>query len=50
LLGGNKLIARLRAEVFDVVDEEGVGEGMLRKEYDLSAAGCETFYYFSADT
>lgn len=50
LLGGDELVARLCAQVFDVVDEEGVGEGVLREKDDLRTAGGEAFCYFGADS
>lgn len=49
LLGGYELVAGLGAQVFDVVDEKGVGEGVLREEDELSAAGGKAFGYFGAD-
>jgi hypothetical protein len=49
LLGGNELVARLCAEVLDVVDEEGVGEGVLGEEYYLGASRGKTFCYLSTD-
>lgn len=50
MLGGYKLVSGLRAQVFDVVDKEGVGEGMLGEEDELGAAGGEAFGYFSTNT
>ena len=48
MFGGDELVARLSAQVFDVVDEEGVGERLLDEEDDLCTARCKTSYYFSA--
>ena len=50
LLGGDELVAGLRAEVFDVVYEEGVGKGVLGKQDELCASRGKTFGYFGADT
>lgn len=38
MLGGDELVARLFSQVFDVVDEEGVGQGLLDQKNDLSSA------------
>lgn len=35
MFGGDELVTRLRAQVFDIVDEEGVGEGLLNQKDDL---------------
>jgi hypothetical protein len=50
MFGGDELVARLRSQVFDIVDEEGVGERLLDEEDDLGATCCEPFYDFSAYT
>lgn len=41
LLGGDELVVRITPYVFDVVDDEGIAEGVLGKEEDLGAARCE---------
>lgn len=41
LFGVDQFIFCRVAEIFDVVIEEGVGRGMVCKEDDLGAAGCE---------
>ena len=38
MLGGNELIACLRAQVFDVINKEGVGEGLLDQKDNLCTA------------
>jgi hypothetical protein len=50
MFGGDELVARLGPQVFDVVDEEGVGERLLDEENDLCTARCKASYYFSAYT
>lgn len=48
MFGGDELVACLRAQVFDVINEEGVGEGMLSEENYLGASSGEAFCYFGA--
>lgn len=41
LLGGDEVVVGFCADVFDVVDNEGVAKGVLGEEDDLCAASCE---------
>jgi len=38
MLGSNELVVRLFSQVFDVVDEKWVGQGLLDQKDDLSSA------------
>jgi hypothetical protein len=48
MFGSYKLVARRGANVFDVVDEKGVGERLLDEKDYLSTARGESFDHFSA--
>jgi hypothetical protein len=50
MFGGDKLVARICSEVFDIVHEERVGERLLNEEDDLCTPRCETSDYFSPYT
>lgn len=47
MLGGDKLVACLGSEVFDVVDEEGVDKGLSNQENNLCTSSCQASYDFS---
>ena len=49
LLGGDELVAGALAQVFDVVDEERVGELVLGEQDELGAAGGEAGCDLGAD-
>lgn len=50
MLGGDELIARFGTQIFDIIDEEGVGERLLDEEDELCTASCKSSNYFSAYT
>jgi hypothetical protein len=50
VFGGDELVAGISAQVFDIVDEEWVGERLLDEEDDLGPTRGKTSNYFSAYT
>lgn len=49
MFGVDEFVTGAAAEVFDVVDQKGVGGGMLGEEDDLGAAAGEGVRYGGAD-
>ena len=47
MFSGDKLVACLGSEVFDVVDEEGVDKGLPNQENNLCTSSCQASYDFS---
>lgn len=41
MLGGDEVVIGVSTDVLDVVDDEGVAEGVLRQKDDLAASSCE---------
>jgi hypothetical protein len=45
-----EFVPGLFAQVFDIVDEKGVDEGLLDQQDDLGTARCKIFDYLSTDS
>lgn len=41
MFGGDEVVVGVVADVLDVVDDEGIAEGVLGEEDDLCASSCE---------